>query len=56
MSVGGTLYRPANPVHGFVLNVLRTRARARARNRNRSMVAIVPTLMVNPLVEQGGCD
>ena len=54
MSVGGTLYRPANPVHGFVLNVLRTRARA--RNRNRSMVAIVPTLMVNPLGERGGCD
>jgi hypothetical protein len=48
MGVGGMLYRSANPAHGFVLNVFRAPARARAR----SMGAIVPTLMVNPLIER----
>jgi hypothetical protein len=53
MGVGRTLYRSANPVHGFVLNVFRARARAQCSGaRNQSMGAIVATLMVNPFGER----
>jgi hypothetical protein len=54
MGVGRTLYRSANPVHGFVLNVFRARARAQCSGaRNQSMGAIAKRY---PAYEPFNCE